>query len=260
MPIGQILRLPLDAYRRRTAFDLATLSRRFGIAVAGVLHVGANMGQEAEVYAQLGARRVIWIEGFDEYFQKLKVHLAGYPGQEAHCVLVSDRDGEEVQFRVASNTGSSTAMTPCADFARNYRGVTFDRVTSLTARRLDAYFCENAIALDGINTLVLDVEGFELKVLRSMDSLMGAFDWAVCEVSLVSNFEGGPLLKDIDEFFLTQGFRRRALKCGLTSGDGLYERIPASTGDKLMMGLSRGWATFASRSGLYRLKRVIGRL
>ena len=88
MPIGQILRLPLDAYRRRTAFDLATLSRRFGIAVAGVLHVGANMGQEAEVYAQLGARRVIWIEGFDEF----------KPGDVLECVKVVKKPLASVQI------------------------------------------------------------------------------------------------------------------------------------------------------------------
>jgi FkbM family methyltransferase len=255
-----LLRPLFNTYRRRTAFDLASLSRQFGFPVGGVLHVGANMGQEAEIYAQLGAQRVIWVEGFDKYFQTLKAHVASYSGQEAHCVLVSDKDGEEVKFRVASNTGSSTAMTPGADFARNFNGVVFDKVTTLRARRLDAYFDENSVTLDGINVLVLDVEGFELKVLRSMNSLMGAFGWAICEVSLVPNFEGGPLLKDIDDFFLANGYRRRALKCGITSGDGLYERNAASTTDRLSMSLSRAWATFAATSGIYRLKRAVGRL
>lgn len=254
------MRLLFDAYRRRTAFDLVTLSRRFGIAVRGVLHVGANMGQEAEVYQRLGAHRVIWVEGFEDYFRKLESHLSAFPGQEAHCVLVSDRDGEELQFRIASNTGSSTAMAPGADFARNFDGIVFDKVMTLRARRLDAYFHERNTPFDDINVLVLDVEGSELKVLRSIGGLMRHFDWAVCEVSLTPNFEGGPLLKDIDDFFLANGFRRRALKCGLTSGDGLYERVMPSAWDRLAMSLSRGWATFAASSGLYRLKRAIGRL
>ena len=259
-----LLRKPLgvlfDAYRRHTAFDLATLSRRFHFTVTGVLHVGGNMGQEAEIYRQLGARRVIWIEGFEDYFQKLKAKLADYPGQEAHCVLVSDEDGEELQFRIASNTGSSTAMIPDAEFSRNFDGINFEKNISLRARRLDTYFRDNNISLSDVNFLVLDVEGFELKALRSLADSMDAFDWAVCEVSLTPNFVGGPLLRDIDVFFLAHGFRRRALKCGLTSGDGLYERYAASPSDRLTMTLSRSWATFAARSGLYRLKRLVGRL
>src|ERR1700679_1971420 len=92
MLLRKLLSVPFDAYRRHTAFDLATLAYRFHFAVTGILHVGANMGQEAEIYRQLGARRVVWIEGFEDYFQKLKAKIAIYPEQEAHCVLVSDHD------------------------------------------------------------------------------------------------------------------------------------------------------------------------
>src|SRR5512142_1548427 len=46
--------------------------------VRGVVHVGANTGQERDTYEKFGLD-VLWIEPIPDVFQQLKTYLDGYP-------------------------------------------------------------------------------------------------------------------------------------------------------------------------------------
>ena len=77
--------------------------------VPGVVHVGANSGQERDVYRDLGLR-VLWIEAINEVFDELVRNIAGHPKQKSLCALLTDRDGAEYQFHIASNSGASSSI------------------------------------------------------------------------------------------------------------------------------------------------------
>ena len=79
---------------------------RFLREVSGVVHVGANTGQERLVYDQHGLD-VIWIEPIPEVFQTLRKNLESFPRQRALQCLVTDQDHEEYEFHIASNNGAS---------------------------------------------------------------------------------------------------------------------------------------------------------
>lgn len=70
---------------------------RFLKYVSGVIHVGANAGQERELYNKFGLR-VVWIEPIPQVFEALKANLREFPNQRAIQCLVTDRDDEEYQF------------------------------------------------------------------------------------------------------------------------------------------------------------------
>ena len=58
---------------------------------SGVIHVGANTGQERYMYA--GYRlRVIWIEPLPAQFERLKQNIKAHPNQIAINALITDRD------------------------------------------------------------------------------------------------------------------------------------------------------------------------
>ena len=56
--------------------------RRFLRAARGIIHVGANTGQEAASYASLRVQ-VVWIEPLPEVFKALQHHVSAYPDQVA---------------------------------------------------------------------------------------------------------------------------------------------------------------------------------
>ena len=77
--------------------------------VKGVIHVGANTGQEIQLYAKYGLS-VIWIEPIPEVFETLKSNLNGIPKQIAIKGLVTDADNGEYNFHLASNNGASSSI------------------------------------------------------------------------------------------------------------------------------------------------------
>ena len=54
----------------------------------GVIHIGANTGQERDVYAHYGLR-VLWVEPIPTVFEELKENLNGYERQQALQALVT---------------------------------------------------------------------------------------------------------------------------------------------------------------------------
>lgn len=47
------------------------LFQKYNIKPKGVLHIGANVGEEAAMYDRLGVKKQVWIEGNPEIFLKL---------------------------------------------------------------------------------------------------------------------------------------------------------------------------------------------
>ena len=242
-------------YERRR-FSLDNILRYLPKRPRGVLHVGGNFGTEAEAYRDAGCERVVWVEGHPDYFATLAAHVAHFGGQEAHRLLVSDQDGERVVLRVASNTGSSTTLVPTDSFGEHFPGIEFVGQLELVAERLDTYFRRTGSGLQGCDLLVLDVEGAELKALNSLGDLLNQFESILCEVSIVPNFQGGPVLADIDAFLTDRGFVRRALWIGYSSGDAVYVRSAPTRFDQARSKVGAASLSLAYRAGLLRLRRL----
>src|SRR5258708_4112392 len=82
--------------------------------VKNIVHVGANAGQEAPLYAarNLG---VLWIEPIPSVFLELADNIKFYPKQTACQALVSDVNGKGVTLNIASNGGQSSSIFELAE-------------------------------------------------------------------------------------------------------------------------------------------------
>jgi hypothetical protein len=65
------------AYRRAFDNPNSYLKR-----VTGIIHVGANLGQERELYAKYKIK-VLWIEPLPHFFEKLRENIREFPDQIA---------------------------------------------------------------------------------------------------------------------------------------------------------------------------------
>jgi hypothetical protein len=75
----------------------------------GVIHVGANTGQERDEYAE-NRLAVIWIEPIPEVHRKLAENVRSYPKQVAIQALITDKDGTDHVLHVADNEGASSSI------------------------------------------------------------------------------------------------------------------------------------------------------
>lgn len=169
--------------------------------VGGILHIGACMLEEAEDYRKMGVEKVIWVEA--QPHLKERAAIASHFG---HMLIeglpLSDRE-EEVALRISNNEGGgSSSCLPMKEHARLFPEIVNVGEVKLIARRLDQVL---KLAPD-IDTLVLDVQGYELRVLNGLGTMIDQIERAFVEVSFVELYEGQPLAPEIMNWFFDRGF------------------------------------------------------
>jgi len=196
------------------------------IRTTGVLHLGANTGQEAEMYASLGVRQVIWVEALPDVHAKLVEHIKPYAGQLALCACLGDIDGNQVTFRRANNESQSSSYLEFGTHAKEHPTTKFVEEISMRTVRLDTLLREKNIQIGDGWFLNVDLQGAELLALKGMGSLLRQFDWAYVEVNIRELYKGCPLVDEVDQYLGTYDFigvETKMMKQGW--GDRLYKKF-----------------------------------
>jgi FkbM family methyltransferase len=172
----------------------------------GVIHVGANVGQERDLYA---AHRlpVVWIEPIPEVFERLRRNIRGYPGQRAYQALITDADGRSYTFHVADNDGESSSIFDLADHRDVWPEVSYERRIILESVTLASFLDRHAIDVGGFDTLVLDTQGSELLVLKGAESILHRIEQVWTEAADFEAYRDGARLQEIGDFLSARGFR-----------------------------------------------------
>ncbi len=204
------------------------LIQKFNITIKGVLHLGAHQAEEAPQYAKAAAKHVVWVEGNPELMPVLNEELKKYPGQVAYNVLVSDRDGDEVEFKIANNFQSSSILE-LGTHKDHHPEISVHHTLKLKTHRLDHYFEKNNVSLDDCNFLNIDLQGAELMALKGLGERLNVIDYIYTEINVGEVYVGCATLYQLDTFLAAKGFHRVALE--LTKwqwGDAFYMRQQAS--------------------------------
>ncbi len=198
---------------------LDDLRLKYGLRITGILHVGAHVGQEAEVYTRSGVVDVTWVEANPEVIPRLRAHVEPL-GHRVVLALVADRSGDEVDFHVTNNEMSSSILR-MGMHQQHYPDVVVTGSIRCTTTTLDDLCAQRGIA--GFNMLTLDVQGAELLVLRGAQRVLAGVDYLQVEVNEIHLYEEGALLLDVDS--LLEEFDR--VEMGMRPsgwGDAFYVR------------------------------------
>jgi FkbM family methyltransferase len=201
----------------------------------GVIHVGANIGQERDLY-QAHALPVIWIEPIPDVFARLSARIEGYSRQRALQRLLTDRDGVEYAFHVASNGGESSSILELAKHRDIWPAIGYERTITLTSTTLKSLIEREGLDLAVYDTLILDTQGSELLVLRGAGEHVRQFRFIETEIADFEAYAGCCQLPEMTRFMEGHGFeeRRRIKRVDHPHPDGgnyydiLYERRDAA--------------------------------
>lgn len=188
-----------------SAFRLVSQVRdRFGVP-ATVLDVGANKGQfsRAAATAFPGAR-IIAFEPLEAVAAEWRRHLADVPTAEIHVCVVGAEDGT-VTFHPHEYSLSSSVLPLAAGAGAEGGGGAGElEAVEVPVRRLD-----DLVTLDDLRAPLLaklDVQGYELEVLRGAEATLRHVDALVVELSFERHYEGQPLFTEVLAYLSEQGF------------------------------------------------------
>jgi FkbM family methyltransferase len=191
---------------RRIISKLKRDPNRFLRKVSGVIHVGANTGQERGLYAKYGLR-VVWIEPIPDVFERLKENLKDYPAQRALKCLVTDQDGIEYQFHIANNDGASSSILGLKLHKDIWPHVDYERTIRLRSKTLPSLLEEEHVDYSEYDSLIMDTQGSELLVLKGAVSILENFTYIKTEVPDFESYEDCCQLGDIARFLAHHGYK-----------------------------------------------------
>jgi len=172
--------------------------------VPGVIHVGANSGQERHQYAALGLN-VLWIEPNPTVFEVLRSNISNLPCQKAYCHLLAAEHGRDYTFHIANNDESSSILE-LAKHREIWPEVQFTHDIHISSTTLSRLIDVESIDLHRFGALVLDTQGSELLVLQGAIPILDRFRFVRAEAPDFEAYAGCCQLADLTEFMRQHGF------------------------------------------------------
>lgn len=183
---------------------LPYLLEKYQFKPTGVLHVGANIGEESQAYQDAGINRVVWIEANPDIFQILKRNVSKLPENEAFNICAGDEE-KDVILHESNNAGQSSSILELGTHKKGHPTVHYVRDIPVKMFRLEDFL--GNIDMTGINFLSMDIQGAELLALKGMGKLLEQFNWVYIEVNKEYVYKGNGLVGEVDNYLRTFGFR-----------------------------------------------------
>lgn len=211
------------------AIEHAALLR--GLPFDFVADVGANRGQFSLLCRRL--RPEARIAAFEPLAGPAAVYAAVFSSDSRtrlhNCALGVTRGG--MMMNIAGREDCSSLLPIAAAQTDNFPGTGKVAEQAVTIAPLTDFVKPSD--LGGHSLLKIDVQGYELEVLKSAEPLLPLLRWIYVECSFTPLYEGQPLERDIVAYLQSRGFKRDgqfnpcyAAKSGsLLQADILFTRV-----------------------------------
>jgi len=208
-------------------FDLNSIEQQTGIKITGAIHVGAFLGEELSQYRGLGLTNTILFEPQKKLYDIVKskcivkeqvFNVALGSEEDVVGMFISDREGG-----VLNGAGASSSILAPKKHLEEHPEVTFPSKETIIVKRFDKFIEKNEVDISNHNLLNIDVQGYELEVLKGVGDNLNKIQLIIAEVNRDEMYEGCPMIEDIDSYVAGFGFDRLAVHWQSASwGDAIY--------------------------------------
>ena len=185
--------------------------------ITGIIHIGGHYGEELNEYVYNGIQDIVVFEPLERNFEvlfknveKLNANIQGYQ------VALGATEGN-FEMYVSSNGALSSSLLKPKKHLEQYKDITFDEKEDVEVKTLDSF------ELNGYNFINMDVQGYELEVLKGGKNTLDQIDYVYCEVNRDEVYENNVYIDELD-VFLSDFSRVETEWTGETWGDALYIR------------------------------------
>jgi len=199
--------------------DLDRLIQKYNLQIDGVIHIGAHLGQELSIYKELSIDKIAFFEPQKAIFGKLKKALTDTKNIKLYNLALGNETGSIKMYIDSYNQGSSSVLKPKLHL-NQYPHILFEREELVNIDKLD-----NIINSNDYNLINMDVQGFELEVLKGGVNCIKNINYIITEVNREEVYENCAKIEELDKFLYNHGFVRvETTWDGGNWGDAFYIR------------------------------------
>jgi len=171
-----------------------------------ILEAGAHIGTDTLKMATYWPHSIIHaFEPVPAVLKELEGRIASFTNVYCYPLALSNTSGETTLFVSNGESNGSSSLLPPKEHLIIHPSVSFDEKILVKTITIDDW--ARISNIQKVDFLWLDLQGVELKVLKSGTELLKSVKVIYTEVSLVENYEGGELYSDLREWLEFKGFR-----------------------------------------------------
>lgn len=207
------------------------------VPVNTVIDVGANIGQFSLLALEAWPGSTVYaFEALPAPAARYRKVLGHRPDVILHQVALGCRHGH-AEMHVSARVDSSSLLPIGLKQRELFPGTAEERVTRVEVAPLDSF--SPAMKLTPPILLKIDVQGYELEVLKGCEAMLALVSSVYVECSEIELYEGQPLRDDVDAFLRVRDFlpeggfnEQRDGKGQLVQSDRLYRRRSAGASSR----------------------------
>tara|TARA_B100000683_G_scaffold104318_1_gene102984 strand:+ start:265 stop:879 length:615 start_codon:yes stop_codon:yes gene_type:complete len=174
--------------------NFSDLKNKYRMNIKGIIHIGGHYGEEITDYLREGIQNILVFEPLNENFDILSEKVKDLNANiEGYQVALGSKPGEYKMYVSDNEKQSSSILKPKVHLT-HHPHVKFPSVETVEVHLLDDYNCYD------YNFINMDVQGYELEVLRGGLETLKQVDYVYCEVNRDEVYEHNAYVQEIDEF------------------------------------------------------------
>lgn len=188
--------------------------------ITGVIQVGANIGQELPLITKF-TENIYLFEPLAKVFEELKKNSSNYKNVKIFNYALGEKEETSIIHIANSNNSVSSSILKPSLHLHYFPEIKFETSEEINIKRFD-----NIDFQFYANFLILDVQGYELKVIKGFGDIINDIDFIYTEVSIEEMYENNILIEELDHELNELGFLRTNTKFASNKpqGDALYKR------------------------------------
>ena len=186
------------------------LIHHFKLQISGILHIGAHECEELNDYNRVGLNNsnIYWIEAMQE---KVDLCRNRDKGVNIYQAVIDEEDNKEITFNITNN-GQSSSILEFGSHETSHPQVHIVSKKQMTTTRMDTLIERENMPIEKLNFVNLDIQGVELRALKSMEKYLSHVHYIYSEVNTEEVYKGCNLIGEIDAYLKGLGFVRVAQK------------------------------------------------
>lgn len=170
-----------------------------------IVEAGAHVGVDtAEMAALWPSSKIYAFEPVPGIYKQLVANVRPYKNIKAYKLALSNKTGKNKIYVSGGRSDGSSSLLKPKEHLKIHPDVTFNSSVDIETITLEDWMLENKVSK--VDFLWLDMQGFELQVLKSCKPLLKHVSAIYTEVNLVENYEKGALYEELKSWLNNQGF------------------------------------------------------
>lgn len=184
--------------------------------------VGAHFGQELEIFKKYNFEKILLFEPNDNAVSILKESSKNLKNVYIYPFALGNENKKREFYYSEENEGQSSSFLKPDLHSKLQPGITFNEKRIIQTRRFED------LDIDYLDFLIMDVQGFELEVLKGIGKKLDEVKYIYTEVNRDNLYLDNVLIKDLDKFLLKNSFVRVWASwrtADMPWGDALYVNV-----------------------------------